>query len=458
MSSDPQIQPSQEEREDLLEHYLRDIRHIRVLDAEEEVEFSKRIQRGERVLRETMLSVPFCARVLHQRWQEIREAGRVTATLAAVRRPDGADDRSGEIDALFERIGASLARRDQITRKRSFDPASPTPTVRRMDTALAELLHQVEPRSDLLFEVYLELRARLDELKRRKQSVRRARGERGATLAEQTRQLECELGLAAKSLEALLAEAAEGLADLADARETFVRHNLKLVVSVAKDFRNMGVSFLDLIQEGNTGLLRAVEKFDHRQGCRFSTYGVWWIRQSCIRAIQNTSRTVRLPTNLHDRLLRFRRAAAQVDGDPESPVGIREIARLLETDADEIEALIRYDRRPLGLDDTVAGTEELTVGDRLEDEDVVPADELADEARLELAVPALLENLPERERRVLEWRFGLGGSDERTLQDIGDELGLSRERVRQIERGGLDRLRDEAERRGLDSLVLESAA
>jgi RNA polymerase sigma factor (sigma-70 family) len=283
---------------------------------------------------------------------------------------------------------------------------------------------------------------------------RRRRGSRREEATAAIREIEQEVGLAAAELDARIRIAADALEDLSDARDLFVRHNLKLVVSVAKDFRNMGVPFLDLIQEGNTGLVRAVEKFDHRQGCRFSTYGVWWIRQSCIRAIQNTSRTVRLPTNLHDRLLRFRRALSSFDGEPD----LSEIARVLGEQEADVEALLQYDRRPLGLDEPVPGADSLTVGDRIEDEAHQPMDEVLDACSIEMETPQLLEALPDRERRVIEWRFGLGGLAERTLQEIGEELGLSRERVRQIERGALERLRATAEERGLGALVQDISA
>ena len=272
------------------------------------------------------------------------------------------------------------------------------------------------------------------------------------------RALAIETGLTAAALGECLDRAAAALSDLDDARQVFVHHNLRLVVSVAKEFRNMGVPFLDLIQEGNAGLVRAVEKFDYRQGCRFSTYGVWWIRQSCIRAVQNTSRTVRLPTNVHDRLLRFRRAAAAVrtDQDPES--SLARIARAMETDEAEVEELLAFDRRTLSLDEHPGDDDSISLGDRLPDASVHEPEVQLDAKRLERAVSGLLEDLPTRERFVLEWRFGVGDRDERTLQDIGNELGLSRERVRQLERGALERLRGSAERLGLQGLVCEAAA
>jgi len=446
--------PAYDDGQDLLDHYLRDIRPIRVLSGEEEIAFSKRIQEGEQTLRSVVLEIPLAARAVHRRWLEIRAAGRVTATLTSMRRPEGAPDRSPEIDGLMVRLERALARRDRLASKESSDASAPSTALRRTDREIGRLLVEVDPRPDLTFEIYCALRERARRLADLRRDERRRRGTRRAEARAGIRVLEQEVGLSAAELDARIRIAADALDDLSDARDTFIRHNLKLVVSVAKDFRNMGVSFLDLIQEGNTGLVRAVEKFDHRQGCRFSTYGVWWIRQSCIRAIQNTSRTVRLPTNLHDRLLRFRRVLSTFDGEPD----LSDIARVLGEQQTDVEALLQYDRRPLGLDEPVPGSDALTVGDRIEDEGNQPMDEVLDACAIEMETPQLLEGLPDRERRVIEWRFGLGGLQERTLQEIGDELGLSRERVRQIERGALDRLRAVAEERGLGALVQDISA
>jgi RNA polymerase primary sigma factor len=226
-------------------------------------------------------------------------------------------------------------------------------------------------------------------------------------------------------------------------KNRFIEHNLKLVVAIAKDYRNLGLSFPDLIQEGNLGLIRAVEKFDHRRGFKFSTYAVWWIRQALVRAIQNHSRTIRLPSHVHDRLQRSQRVKAELTGKLGREPTAAELAPALETDQLSLEALDRLSREAISLESSVAGTEK-----RLEDfvadpKSLIP-DAGIDDDRMRQGVGNLIGSLSDREQLILRLRYGLGGNEEHTLEQIGQSLGLSRERVRQLEARALKKLRETA--------------
>lgn len=228
---------------------------------------------------------------------------------------------------------------------------------------------------------------------------------------------------------------------MTEVKNTFIEHNLKLVVAIAKDYRNLGLSFPDLIQEGNLGLIRAVEKFDHNRGFKFSTYAVWWIRQALVRAIQNHSRTIRLPSHVHDRLQRSQRVRAELTGKLGREPTAAELAPALGTDVDQLEALDRLSREAISLESSVAGTEK-RLEDFVSDATAPQPDCNIDGDRMRSGVGALIGSLSSREQLILRLRYGLGGEEEHTLEQIGQSLGLSRERVRQLEARALKKLRE----------------
>ncbi len=238
-------------------------------------------------------------------------------------------------------------------------------------------------------------------------------------------------------------EAATGfLHERDEARRSFVYHNLKLVIHVARHYRSFGVPFLDLIQEGNVGLVRAVEKFDPERGFKFSTYAVWWIEQALIRAIQRDSRPVRLPSQVYEQQVKLRRVEQSLRGlTPSSPDDVV-LAEAMNTSPEALTQLVNTLAPVRSLHAPVPGTDDATLEDTLADESADDFETAPDQDRLRETLDHELEDLPDRERRILVLRFGLGGKDPHTLDAIGKELGLSRERVRQIESQAMARLRE----------------
>jgi RNA polymerase primary sigma factor len=406
-----------------LESYFQEIGGTRTLRREEEVLLAKELEAATQELRSALYSIPFAARHVVGRWDALRALSHTGAKLSE----SVGDEETGEIAARVERavkrLRTLLTERDKLGRRASQKSLS------RVDARIAKDMHAAQ----LSLAVLAELRERVirlsDELRRGRRKTRRLET------------LEFEAGLPREELVDRVRIVCDAHERMTVVKNRFIEHNLKLVVAIAKDYRNLGLSFPDLIQEGNLGLIRAVEKFDHRRGFKFSTYAVWWIRQALVRAIQNHSRTIRLPSHVHDRLQRSQRVRAELTGKLGRDPTLQELAPALGTDAESLESLDRLSREAISLESSVAGTEK-RLEDFVADSTASVPDGGIDSDRMRSGVGALIGCLTPREQLILRLRYGLGGEEEHTLEQIGQSLGLSRERVRQLEARALKKLRE----------------